>query len=153
MNLQKKSISDTSLVHLPQRKRLYTEIQKYLSSYDIYVRYMKNTNNIQLQQGLLSMQNILLSNDKVYIYEHSQIIIGYYCNLDTFIKKFRGDAFFENGRENMILCIEKDSDLYRHCLQNYDYFFNSEYCGSPDIKLFIKLFRMSEEDLFLVLDF
>ena len=152
MNRKNKSISDTSLVNLPLRKKLL--IQEYLSKYDIYVRYFKNTNCIQFQNGVISMHNMLMSGDKVFIYEHSQVITGYYMSLEKFIKNFRGNAFFEDGRENLILCIEKNTTLYRYCLENYDNFFNIEpECQCPDIKLFIKLFKITDQELFVILDF
>ncbi len=38
MKRQNKCTSDTSLVHLPLRKKLFDEIQKYLADYDIYLK-------------------------------------------------------------------------------------------------------------------
>lgn len=153
MKRQNKCTSDTSLVQLPIRKKLFEEIQKYLADYDIYLKYYNTKNNIQLHNGLITMQNILMSDEKVYIYEHSQIIIGYYFSMDKFIDNFRGDAFFENARENMILSIEKNTKLYQYCMQNYDNLFQCEpKSTNPDIKLFVKLFHIMDDETFFILD-
>ncbi len=150
---QTKSSSDTNLVCLSLRQTLFSEIRKYLATYHIFLCYFKHNNYIQLQSGLKQSDNILLSGDSIYIYEHSQIIIGYYVKLDTFLRKFRANAYFENGRDILILSMETNSNLYKYCLENYANLFDIEPSEqNPDIKLFVKLYRVSEEEIFFLLD-
>lgn len=159
-----KSHSDTDLYKMSLRKNILQLLKKYLNNYKILLDNFKSNNHIEMslistepygKKKKISSFNILMSEENVFIYEHANIVVGYYIHLDNFLNFYKGDAFYDSGDDTLIFTMEKDTPLYQYCLRHYEDIFIAKLPldkKTPDIKVYLKLYQLLNDDYFFALD-
>lgn len=146
MNSKCKSFENLSINSM--RNQLFKEIKQYLIPYEIYLSYFESNNYYDMTKpnDLKNNLSIIKSQDSIFIFEHSKIILGYFIDLIKLLNSYKSNLVIENNKQNLILSIDPKSKLYLFCLQNFEILFQKKKeSPNPEILLYIRLFQISDE--------